>query len=108
MVRGLSKYSSRIEHLWNFDEAGFRVGCMQKGDILVPDDICEYYSISPENRKSLTIIESVNAAGHKLIPPVLIIQEQRLMQNWVQPELPAETLIKTSENEFTGDEIAID
>jgi hypothetical protein len=54
---------------------------MQKGDILMSEDICEFYSISPENRKSLIIIECVNAAGHKLILLVLIIQEQRLMQN---------------------------
>ncbi len=74
----------------------------------MPKDISDFYSISSENRKSLTIIEGVNAAGHKLIPPLLIIQRQRLMQNWVQPGLPAETLIKTSENEFISDEIAID
>jgi hypothetical protein len=98
----------RPRNVWNFDEAGFRVDCMQKGDILVPADICEFYSISPENRKSLTIIECINAAGHKPIPPVLIIQGQRLMQNWVQPGLPAGTLIKTSENGFTSDQIAID
>jgi hypothetical protein len=73
---------------------------MQKENILMPKNISDFYSISPENRKSLIIIEDINfysissenrksliiieginAAGHKPIPPVLIIQEQRLMQN---------------------------
>jgi hypothetical protein len=81
---------------------------MQKGNILVSKNISDFYSISSENRKSLIIIEGVNAAGHKPILSVLIIQKQRVMQNWVQSELPAGTLIKTSENEFISDEIAID
>ncbi len=81
---------------------------MQKGDILVSKDISDFYSISSENRKSLIIIEGVNAAGHKLILSVLIIQGQRVMQNWVQSGLLAGTLIKTSENGFISDEIAID
>ena len=58
---------TRSQDIWNFDEAGFRVGCMKGHEILVPSDIKEFYSISPENRKYLTIIESINAAGHQ--PP---------------------------------------
>ncbi len=81
---------------------------MQKGDILVSKDISDFYSVSSENRKSLIIIEGVNAAGHKFISLVLIIQGQRLMQNWVQAGLLAGTLIKTFENGFISDEIAIE
>ncbi len=44
-------------------------------------NISDFYSISSENRKSLIIIEGINAADHKLILLVLIIQKQRLMQN---------------------------
>ncbi len=71
-------------------------------------NISDFYSISFENRKSLIIIEEINAADHKLIFFVLIIQRQRIMQNWIQFELFAETLIKTFENEFINDEIIID
>jgi hypothetical protein len=54
---------------------------MQKKDILMSQDIVDFYSISSKNRKSLIIIEEVNVADHKLILFVLIIQKQRLMQN---------------------------
>jgi hypothetical protein len=54
---------------------------MQKKDILMSKNISDFYSISSENRKSLIIIEGINAADHKLILLVLIIQKQRLMQN---------------------------
>ncbi len=63
----------------------------------------DFYSISSEKCKSLIIIEDINDADHKLISFVLIIQRQRLMQNWVQFELFAEILIKTFENEFIND-----
>jgi hypothetical protein len=54
---------------------------MQKENILMSKNISDFYSISSENRKSLIIIEEINAADHKLIFSLLIIQEQRLMQN---------------------------
>ncbi len=84
------------------------MSCMQKKDILMFKNISDFYSISSENRKSLIIIEVINVADHKLIFFVLIIQKQRLMQNWIQIEWFAETLIKTFENEFISDEIIID
>jgi hypothetical protein len=54
---------------------------MQKENILMSKNINDFYSISSENRKSLIIIEEVNAADYKFISLLLIIQEQRLMQN---------------------------
>jgi hypothetical protein len=54
---------------------------MQKENILMFKNISDFYSISFENRKSLIIIEEINAADHKLIFFVLIIQRQRIMQN---------------------------
>jgi hypothetical protein len=98
----------RFRNIWNFDETDFRVNSMSKENILMSKNISDFYSISFENRKSLIIIEEVNVADHKLILFVLIIQRQRLMQNWIQFELFVETLIKTFENEFISDEIIVD
>jgi hypothetical protein len=97
----------RFRHVWNFDEDDFCVNCMQKENILMFKNISDFYSISFKNRKSLIVIEEINVADHKLIFFVFIIQRQRLMQNWVQLELLAETLIKTFENEFINHEIII-
>jgi hypothetical protein len=73
----------RFRNVWNFDEADFRVNCMRKENNLMSKNISDFYSISFENRKSLIIIEEINVANHKLILLVLIIQRQRLMQNWI-------------------------
>jgi hypothetical protein len=98
----------RSRNIWNFDETDFRVNCMQKKNILMSKNISDFYSISSENRKFLIIIEDVNAADHKFILSLLVIQKQKLMQNWVQFELFAETLIKTFENEFINDQTIIE
>jgi hypothetical protein len=98
----------RSRNVWNFDEVDFRVNCMQRKNILMSKNISDFYSINFENRKFLIIIEDVNAADHKLILSLLVIQKQRLMQNWIQFELFAETLIKTFENEFINDQIIIE
>ena len=91
----------------NFDEAGFRVGCMKGEEILVPDDVNEFYAISPEDRRSLTVFEMINAAGDFPTPPLVVIQGQELMSNWFSNGLPAGTRIMTSESGFTSDKIAL-
>lgn len=92
----------------NFDEQGVRIGCMKRQDILVPDDVLEFYSLSPENRQSMTIFENINAAEEYPIPSMLIIQGQELMESWFSEYLPEGTKILTSKSGFTSDEIALE
>jgi len=56
------------------DESGFRVGCPKGVEIIVPDDVKEMYSLSPKDRKSLTIIETICAKGYDDIPLFIIVQ----------------------------------
>ena len=53
----------KSRNILNFDEAGFRVGCMRGQEIIVPEEIKQFYAVSPENRRSATVIETINAAG---------------------------------------------
>jgi hypothetical protein len=52
---------------------------MKKQEIIVSIEIREHYQISSENRKSLIIIEMINAAEEFLSSLIIIIQEQDLM-----------------------------
>jgi bifunctional DNA-binding transcriptional regulator/antitoxin component of YhaV-PrlF toxin-antitoxin module len=52
---------------------------MKKQEIIVPIEIREHYQISPENRKSLIIIEMINAVEEFLSSSMIIIQRQDLM-----------------------------
>jgi hypothetical protein len=65
------------------------------------------YSMSPENRRSITIIEMINATGRKPPPPMIIIQGKRLMKKWFQKSLPKGTLIKESDQGFTNNDLAL-
>ena len=95
-------------NILNFDEAGFRIGCMKKHEILVPLDIKHHYAVSPENRKSATIIKMVNVAGKYSPPPMVIIQGQDFMVNWFSEDLPSGTHIIPSDLGFTSDKIAVE
>lgn len=95
-------------NILNFDEAGFRAGCSKKQEVLVPLDVDEYYAVRPENRKSITIIELINAAGDFPTPPMIIIQDQDLMASWFTEDLPDGTHILPSDSVFTSDKIALE
>jgi hypothetical protein len=63
----------------NFDESDFRSNCLKKQEIIVSIEIKEHYQVSFENRKSLIIIEMINAVEEFLFSLMIIIQRQDLM-----------------------------
>jgi hypothetical protein len=69
----IEEHDIQAENIYNFDETGIRVGCISGEKIIVPRNTTAVYTASPENRRSISIIEIISAAG-KTIPPVLIIQ----------------------------------
>jgi hypothetical protein len=52
---------------------------MRKQEIIVFIEIKEHYQVSFENRKSLIIIEMINAVEEFLLSLMIIIQRQDLM-----------------------------
>ena len=64
------------------DETGARVGCPKGEEVVVPTELKELYTSSPENRLSVTIIEAICADGSKPIPPVIICPCVRIMESW--------------------------
>jgi hypothetical protein len=52
---------------------------MKKQEIIVFIEIREHYQVSPENRKSLIIIEMINAVEEFSFSLMIIIQRQGIM-----------------------------
>jgi hypothetical protein len=52
---------------------------MKKQEIIVSIEIREHYQVNSENRKSLIIIEMINAVEEFLLSLMIIIQRQDLM-----------------------------
>jgi hypothetical protein len=94
----------------NFDEAGFRSGCMKKQEIIVSIEIREHYQVSSENRKSLIIIEMINAVGEFFSSLMVIIQGQGLMVSWFDDGngLFEGTYMMLFESGFISDKIALE
>jgi hypothetical protein len=64
--------------------------------------------VSPEDRRSLTILEAIDAAGRKPPPPLVIVQEKYMMSDWFSPEMDLETTVITSEKSFTNNQIGFE
>jgi hypothetical protein len=85
----------------NMDEKGARLGCPAGEVVIVPVLITEMYTGIPENRKSLTIIESISANG-RAIPPVVIVPGWKYMENWFSSHMTGHELITLSESGYTN------
>ena len=66
----------------------------------------ELYTPSPENRTSITILETVSAIGG-VIPPVLIIPGKIHMDSWYHPNLLGTELFLLSDTGFSNTYLAL-
>jgi hypothetical protein len=94
------------DDIWNMDETGFRVGIPGGEEVIVPVGVQELYTPSPENRSSITVIETVSALG-KAIPPVLIVQGKKHMESWYHENLDGGERILLSDSGYTNDDLAL-
>jgi hypothetical protein len=104
----LTELKIRRRNLINFDETEVRVECSEDEDIIVPEDIKEFYSVSSENRRSVTVVEMINAVDDYSSSLMIIIQRQEIMTSWFSSSFSADTHIVSSSSDFTSDQIAVE
>jgi hypothetical protein len=68
------------KYIHNIDEKGCRIACPVGEEVVVPVRIKEMYVGVPENRLSLTIVESISADG-KSIPPLVIVPRGMIIES---------------------------
>jgi DDE superfamily endonuclease len=101
----LDKYGiCKPKNILNMDESGARVGCPTREEVVVPIEVKEMYTSSPENRKSLTIIETIKASGNAL-PPLVICPGKQVMDNWIHDNLTGEETITNSPTSYTNNTV---
>jgi hypothetical protein len=59
-----------------------------------------------ENRKSITVIESICAIGTN-IPPIIIVQGRQHMESWYHERLQGDELVLLSDTGYTNSELAM-
>ncbi|RPA96323.1 DDE-domain-containing protein, partial [Choiromyces venosus 120613-1] len=62
---------------------------------------------SPENQKSLTIIEVICADGTAPPPPVIICPGEKIMESWIHENLTGVEVITVSPTGYTNENIAL-
>ena len=75
-------------------------------EVIVPIGIKEMYTGIPENRISLTIIESISADS-KAIPPVVIVPRVIIMVSWFHENITSHEVIIVSPTGYTNEGICI-
>jgi DDE superfamily endonuclease len=104
----LDKYKVQsARNIYNMDESGARVGCPTGEEVVVPIHIKELYTASPENRKSVTIIEAISADGREPPPLLIICPGKRIMESWIHDNLKGGEVIALSPTGYTNEGIAI-
>jgi len=88
------------------DEKGAQVYMPAREEVVVPIRIKEIYTGIPENRISLTIIESISADG-KAIPPVVIVPGVMIMVSWFHENMTGHEVITVSPTEYTNEGICM-
>ncbi len=92
------------DYIHNIDEKGCRIAMPGGQEVVVPIDINDMYVGIPENRLSLTIIESICANG-TADPPVVIVPGKSIMEHWFHQNMTGHELITTSPTGYTNTEI---
>jgi hypothetical protein len=104
----LTKYGiKRAKYIYNMDESGVRVGCPTSEIVIVPTHVKELYTASPENRKSITIIETICADGSPPLPPAVICPSEKIMESWMSDNLLGAEVIAVSQMGYTTEKIAL-
>lgn len=76
--------------------------------MIVPIEVKELYTSSLENRKSLTIIKTVRADGHRTLPPFIITPRAKIIENWIAVELVGNKTLDYSLTGYINNEIIME
>ncbi|SRR6266536_3138988 len=78
----LAKYGiTKPKRVLNMDEIGCRVAYPRGERVVVPIECKELYTRSLENRKSLTIIETIYVDSREPLPPFIICPRKEIIDN---------------------------
>ena len=74
--------------------------------MIVPIGIKKMYVRVPENRLSVTVVESISADG-KAIPPLVIVPGRNIMMSWFSEQMTGAEVISVSPSGYTNKGICI-
>jgi hypothetical protein len=100
-------YITKGKNVLNIDESGARISCPTSEHVIVPIEVKELYTASPENRKSVTIIETIHTDSREPLLPFIITPGKKIIDNWVSENLIGTEYIKCTPTGYTNNDIAM-
>jgi hypothetical protein len=94
------------KYIYNIDEKGCWIACLTNKEVIVLVRIKEIYIRIPENRMSLTVIESISA-DRKAIFSVVIVLKKNIIVNWFAKNITGYKRITVSDFSYTNKGICI-
>ena len=104
------KYNIKDENIYNADETGWRVGCLNGHVVFTFPDVSAVYIASLETRESVTSIECISTTS-SYIPGFLILPGQLLIERQFDNDIYPDCIFATNKetgSSFTNDILAID
>lgn len=102
----LAKFGISFADIYNMDETGFRVGVLTGRIVITHLDIKAVYLADPDNRESITSIETICADG-STIAPMLVLKGEVLLAKLFANNLEDETVLATSPTGYSNEQLAM-
>ena len=94
-------------NIWNFDETGFRIGCAKPAKVITRHPNRRNVIPSSENRKWVSVVETINGDGAAQVPPMVILPGEMHLQAWHCNTMPGTWLMGVSETGYSNDDLAL-
>jgi hypothetical protein len=88
------------------DETGFRIGILNRKIVIIYLNTKAIYLVDPDNRESLTIIETVSTRGEVIIL-FLILKGEILLEEYFNNNLNTEIVFATSSTRYINDTLSL-
>jgi hypothetical protein len=89
----------------NIDKLRARVKCLRGENVIIPIKVKELYIASPENRKSIIIIETIHINRREPFPLFVIALKQKIIDNWILEKLIGSEQIAYTLTSYTNNKI---
>lgn len=104
-----AKYGIQDCDFYNFDETGFMMGIICPAIVVTrANRRGRGKAVQPGNREWAIAIACINGEGWN-VPPFLVVQGKNHLANWyIETDLPADWVIKTTDNGWTNNETGLE